>query len=105
MKVLHIVAAALAGLTSGVAAYHDDPPGPAADSFTQADINRDGRISWAEFQAYEAPRHGAGPDLQICFRRLDRNHQGSLTRADWQRRRRIQAVGSPPSAGSISSGA
>lgn len=106
MKGLHLVAAALAGLTSGVAAY-DGGAGSLADcGFAKADTNHDGRISWAEFRAYETGRRATGDaDLRARFQLLDHTHQGALTHAEWQAWRHLQAAGSPPSAPSVSSGA
>lgn len=53
---------------------HEDP---ARDSFTALDLNGDGRLSLAEAAGYG--------DITLRFARVDRNKDGKLTKAEFQR--------------------
>jgi hypothetical protein len=51
--------------------------GPAPDSFNALDLNRDGRLSLAEAAGYG--------DIVTRFMRADRNKDGKLTKAEFER--------------------
>ena len=89
--------------TLAVAATAQAQPG-SDKRFTRADINRDGRVSFQEYESFvsnrmaraKGPRaqkfQALNPEQQVMvlqkrFQKLDHGHKGYLEPADWQGRR------------------